>query len=141
MASMGKPNCVSAPERMTSDARGTAATPFDVNMSVNIIASCVLSGMSIPAACAAKTDAMARYNVLPSRLNEYPVGSTNATMRRGTPNFSIAVIAWGNAASLDAVVNAISHGALTLAQNLRMGIFAMSATGTSTTRMNTTNAR
>ena len=69
-------------------------------------------GMSIPPACAAKTLATARYSVLPSRLNEYPVGSTNAMIRLGSPNFSSDSIARGSAASLEAVENAISHGSL-----------------------------
>ena len=34
---------------------------------------------------------------MPSRLNEYPVGITNATIRRGTPIVSIACIARGSA--------------------------------------------
>ena len=60
-------------------------------------------------------------------------------MRRGTPNFSIAVIACGNAASDDAVVNAISHGSRTDFQNFAIGMRMMIATGTSTTSTNTIN--
>ncbi len=56
----GRPNWVSAPERMTSDARGTAATPLLVSISVSIISSCVPIGMSMLAAWATNTDASAR---------------------------------------------------------------------------------
>ena len=45
--------------------------------------------------------------MLPSRLNEYPVGSTKATMRRGTPNASMRCMAIGSAASELAVLKAI----------------------------------
>ena len=50
----------SVPERITSDARGTAATPLLVSISVSIMSSCCDSGMSMPAACATNTDASAR---------------------------------------------------------------------------------
>ena len=68
--SSGNPNWANAPDRITSDARGTAATPLLVSISVSIMSSWVLSGMLMPAACATNTDANARYSVLPSRLNE-----------------------------------------------------------------------
>ena len=58
--SSGRPKLASVPDRMTSEARGTAAMPFVVSMSVSIIMSCWPSVMSTPAACATKTDAMAR---------------------------------------------------------------------------------
>jgi hypothetical protein len=49
---------------MTRDARGTAATPLDVSIRVNIIPSCWPKVMwkpeVVPAACATKTEAMAR---------------------------------------------------------------------------------
>ena len=59
-ASSGRLNIASAPERITSDARGTAATPFDVSISVSIIRICWPSVISMPPAWAANTDAMAR---------------------------------------------------------------------------------
>src|SRR5580658_4585367 len=64
----GRPNDASVPARITSEARGTAATPLLVSISVSIIRSCWLSAMWTPAACATKSDAIERYNVLPSRL-------------------------------------------------------------------------
>ena len=85
--------------------------------------------MSMPAACAANTLATARYSVEPARLNEYPVGSTNAMMRLGSPNSSRRSIASGSAASPDAVENAISDGSLTALQNARTGIRAKIAIG------------
>ena len=69
-ASSGKPNIASAPERITSDALGTAATPFDVSMSVSIMSNWLPILMSMPPAWAANTLATARYSVLPSKLNE-----------------------------------------------------------------------
>jgi len=58
--SSGRPNVASVPERITSDARGTAATPLLVIMRVTIMRSWVVSVIGTPAACATKTDAMAR---------------------------------------------------------------------------------
>src|SRR5437667_10139502 len=67
-------NELSARSRMTNDARGTPATPFDVSINVNIIVICCPSDMCQPivvsAACATNTDAIAKYNVDPVRLNE-----------------------------------------------------------------------
>ena len=53
-------------------------------------------------------------------------------MRFGMPNFSRFCIASGNAASLDAVEKAISHGSLMYFQNVLIGIFAISAIGKNT---------
>ena len=82
---------------MTSDARGTPATPFEVSINVNIIVICWPNDMCQPivvsAAWATKTDAIARYRVDPVRLNEYPVGITNPTTYGGTPKRSIDSIA------------------------------------------------
>jgi hypothetical protein len=58
--SRGRPNVAGVPERITSDACGTAATPLLVIMSVTIIRTCVVSVIGTPAACATKTDAIAR---------------------------------------------------------------------------------
>jgi hypothetical protein len=58
--SSGSPNVANVPERITSDARGTAATPLLVIMSVTIMRSCVVNVIGTPAACATNTDAMAR---------------------------------------------------------------------------------
>ena len=65
---------------------------------------------------------------------------TNATMRRGTPNASMACIARGSAASLDAVEKAMSAGSRTRFTNAASGMRKTSATGTSTNRMNTASA-
>ena len=60
--------------KITSDARGTPATPLEVSINVNIIVICWPNDMCHPivvsAACATNTDAIARYNVDPVRLNE-----------------------------------------------------------------------
>ena len=57
---------------MTSDARGTAATPFEVSINVNIIVICWPNDMCHPivvsAAWATNTDAIARYKVEPVEI-------------------------------------------------------------------------
>ena len=68
------------------------------------------------------------------------MGSTNAMMRLGSPKRSSDSIARGKAASLDAVVNAISHGSLTKLQNRAIGMRAISATGSRTSSTNTISA-
>lgn len=60
------------------------------------------------------------------------MGITNATMGRGTPNFSITSIARGNAASELVVAKAIEAGSATARMNFRTGIFAIHITGNST---------
>src|SRR3954470_8940891 len=96
--------------------------------------------MGWPAACATKTDATARYKVDPSRLKEYPVGITKATMRRGTPMASIDCIASGSAASDEVVEKAISAGDLTARTNRRNGTRNNKATGRRTSKKNRTSA-
>ena len=78
--------------------------------------------------------------IVPSKLNEYPVGITKATIRLGTPIDSMAAIALGNAASEDVVEKAISAGSRVACRNLRSGTRAINATGSKTHSMNTTNA-
>src|SRR5439155_15292000 len=67
-------NEFNAASKMTSDARGTPATPLEVSIKVNIIVICWPNDMCHPivvsAACATNTEAIARYNVDPVRLNE-----------------------------------------------------------------------
>jgi hypothetical protein len=58
--SSGSPKVASVPDRITSDARGTAATPLLVIMSVSIMKSWVVKVIGTPAAWATKTDATAR---------------------------------------------------------------------------------
>src|SRR5213592_761096 len=65
---------------------------------------------------------------------------TNATMRRGTPIASIRSMAFGSAASEDAVEKAISAGSFTAARNAASGTRASRATGYSTTSPKTTSA-
>ena len=74
-------------------------------------------------------EAKERYKDVPSKLKLYPVGITNDTILRGTPNFSIALIAFGNAASELVVANAIETGSLIALINCLIGIFKYSATG------------
>lgn len=66
--SVGKPNVESVPIRITKLARGTAATPLLVNINVSIIMICWPIPNSIPAACATKIDAAAKYKVDPSKF-------------------------------------------------------------------------
>ncbi len=117
---------------MTREARGTPATPFDVNMSVSNMMICWPNGMCTPAACATKIDARDRYTVVPSRLKLYPVGRTKPTMRRGTPSRSMFSIAFGNADSDEVVANAIVAGVFTARIKSRSGTRKISATGSST---------
>src|SRR5262249_9112331 len=49
IASSGSPNAASVPERITSDARGTPATPLLVSISVKTMRSCWPNGMWMPA--------------------------------------------------------------------------------------------
>src|SRR5205814_4880143 len=59
--STGRLNVASVPARITKDARGTAATPLLVSISVSIIVSCVPKDRWIPAACATNIEASERY--------------------------------------------------------------------------------
>jgi len=58
--SSGSPNCVSVPARITSDARGTAARPLLVSISVSIMSTWRDNGIAMPAAWATNTEARAR---------------------------------------------------------------------------------
>ena len=49
---------------------------------------------------------------VPSRLNEYPSGSTNATILSLHPNLSNSSVNFGNTASLLVVLKATSKGLL-----------------------------
>ena len=66
--STGRLNELNVPSRMTSEARGTPATPLLVSISVRSIANCWPIDISMPAACATKIDASDRYRVVPSKL-------------------------------------------------------------------------
>ena len=55
--SAGRLKLATVAARITSEARGTAATPLLVSISVSIIRICVPSGKWTPAACATKIDA------------------------------------------------------------------------------------
>src|SRR5579864_9186011 len=101
--STGRLKVARVPARITRDARGTAATPLLVSISVNIMVICVPKERWIPAACATNIEASERYSVEPSRLKLYPVGSTNAAICLGTPKLCMFSRARGSAASLEAV--------------------------------------
>ena len=58
--SSGRPKVASAPDRMTSDARGTAATPLLVSISVSMMTSCWPRVRSAPAAWATNSAATDR---------------------------------------------------------------------------------
>src|SRR5262249_48822299 len=58
--STGRLNEASVPRRMTSDARGTPATPFEVSISVSSITICCVNVSCTFAACATKIEARAR---------------------------------------------------------------------------------
>src|SRR5439155_7259867 len=117
------------------------ATPFDVSIRVSIIVTCAPRLMCQPlvvsAACATNTDAIARYNVDPVRLNEYPVGITKPTIDGGTPNRSIDSIALGKADSLLVVAKASAAGSRIARRNCRIGIRAtqIAIPKTTTTKM------
>src|SRR5690606_3845990 len=70
-----------------------------------------------------------------------PVGITNDTILRGTPNFSIALMAFGKAASELVVAKAIETGSFTASINFLTGIFKNIITGTNTSNKNKINAR
>src|SRR5687768_9941683 len=133
MGQIGNLNESAVAISITSDARGTAATPLLVSINERPINNCSPKLRSRPAACATNTDANERYNVVPSRLNVYPVGITNDTIFLGTPNFSIFSNAFGNAESELVVANAMDTGSLIACMNFRKGIFATKiATGNNT---------
>src|SRR6266481_122862 len=138
-------NEFNAASKMTSDDRGTPATPLEVNINANIIVICwpndMCQPMVVSAACATNTDAIARYNVDPVRLNEYPVGITNPTIEGGIPNRSIACIAFGNADSLLVVANASAAGSRTALTNCRAGTRAIQITIPKTTITKMISAR
>ena len=60
-----------------------------------------VSGM--PRALLMNSDAIVRYIAVPSRLNEYPVGTTIPTTGRETPRCSIFAMSRGSAVSDDEV--------------------------------------
>ena len=61
-------------------------------------------------------------------------------MRLGTPSFSMFCSASGNAASEEAVVNAMSHGSFVACQNRRRGTLKAIATGSNTKSTKTMSA-
>src|SRR5688572_27653844 len=128
----GKWNVAAVAINITNEARGTAATPLLVSINVRPIISCSPNDRSIPAACATNTDANDKYKVVPSRLKVYPVGITNDTILRGTPNFSIFSNAFGKAESELVVANAIDTGSLMAFINFFIGILMINATGKNT---------
>jgi hypothetical protein len=73
-------------------------------------------------------------------LNEYPVGTTNATILRGTPSSIIRSIATGSAASDDVVVKAMMAGSFTARTKRRMGTRLSRATGSKATKAKTISA-
>ncbi len=66
---------------------------------------------------------------------------TNETILRGTPNFSIALIAFGNAASELVVANAMETGSLIAFIKRFTGIFKYKATGSNTKHKKHTKAK
>ena len=92
------------------------------------------------AACATNTEANDRYNVLPSKLNVYPVGSTKETIFRGTPSFSMFSIALGSADSELVVAKAMDTGSEIARKNFRIGTPTNRATGNNTPNRNTSKA-
>ncbi len=126
---------------MTSVARGTPATPFDVTISVSIIASCWPKDRCTCAACATVIDASTRYSVDPSRLNEYPAGTTKLATRRGTPKATSCSSSLGSAASLLAVEKAVSTGSRTAFTNAPTGVRVRSSTGRNTSAKSSASAK
>src|SRR5215471_3731069 len=76
----------------------------------------------------------------PAMLKLYPVGSTNATVSRGTPNATISSIARGKVASELAVANPSVTGSTLAFTNFFNGIRAHHRIGSTTNTMNTANA-
>ena len=109
---VGSPKLDRVPSNTTSAARETPAVPLLVSINTKHIASCSAIERLMPATWATKTQAIDKYNAVPSRLKLYPVGITNATISLGTPNRSIYSSAAGNADSELAVANAIDAGSL-----------------------------
>lgn len=68
IGSTGKPNEAAVPIKITKEALGTPATPLLVIIKVKTMVSCCPQVISIPAACATKTEARDKYKVVPSRL-------------------------------------------------------------------------
>ena len=98
----------------TREARGTPATPLLVTMRTSSIVTWVERGRAIPYAWAMKIEANAMYIIEPSRLKEYPRGSTKPVILSFTPNFPSASIVFGYAASLLAVEKATISGSFTI---------------------------
>ena len=130
---------------MTSDARGTPATPFEVSINVNIIVICWPNDMCHPivvsAAWATNTDAIARYKVDPVEIERIAGRHHEPDDVRGTPKRSIDSIAFGSADSLLVVANASAAGSRTARTNCLNGIRAIQITSPKTRTMKITRAR
>src|SRR5690349_20070689 len=85
---------------------------------------------------AQKITAMARWSVEPSRLNEYPIGITNAAISDGTPYLFMFSIALGRADSEELVANPIKDGPPNAQASSRSGNRQSTTTGTRTIKMN-----
>src|SRR5687767_10564908 len=79
------------------------------------------------------------YMMEPSRLNEYPSGSTKLTILFLKPNFSRDSISIGIADSLLAVLKARSVGSFTALSSLKNGTFITRQTKKRNTKMKTSN--
>ena len=74
-------------------------------------------------------------------MKEYPVGITKPTMCLGTPNRSMACIAFGKADSLLVVANAMVAGSRTARTNCRSGTRVMKITRPKINTMKMISAR
>jgi len=127
----------SVPVRITNDARGTAATPLLVSMSVSIISSCCQR--HVDARCLCHEDRghgkVERAAVEVERVSRRHDEGDDAAC---TPIASICSMAFGSAASEDVVENAISAGSFTALRKGLSGTRARRATGNSTSNPKTT---
>ncbi|MNP63732.1 hypothetical protein D3C76_1591660 [compost metagenome] len=83
--SSGIPTLPSVASSTTKETPGTPAIPFDVTISVSTSTISCHRDRSIPYNWAMKIAAILWYSVEPSRLKEYPVGTTKLVIDFGAP--------------------------------------------------------
>jgi hypothetical protein len=106
-------NVAKVPAITTKEALGTPAMPLLVSISTSNMLIWVESGKSMPYDWAINSEANVMYIMLPSRLKEYPSGSTKLTTVSLQPNFPNSSIVFGKAASLLVVEKAYRTGTFT----------------------------
>src|ERR1700733_4886995 len=94
--------------RTTKAAPATPAAPLDVSSSTASMVSWPPSPSGVSVACARNTTTVARYRQVPSRLNEYPVGTTRPTTVSSQPSARILRITCGSTVSVEVVAATIT---------------------------------